>query len=220
MGYPYRNGNRMAVPSAVNSKHFFYQAKVPCLPQDEVNRVVEATMRFIEDEGLHTAQIQLVTKGLIQKYGGQAAVDSLQCLVKTLGMTDVADHDVSILACEWASVHHDDMFEGRAFASVVLHTGPERYVVQSFHTQVKESENGRGLKLTAETRVLNAGDAFVLDPTTPHMAAPESPTSNCLLILLQFELDDHNKQERQKIVKRFPPVVDDEDRVEVFHGFF
>jgi len=63
--------------------------------------------------------------------------------------------------------------------------------------------------LISHREVFAVGEAFVLDPTTPHMAAPLKPHQDQMLILLQMRLDDRTLIEREALIQRLPVCVPD-----------
>ena len=79
-----------------------------------------------------------------------------------------------MLVTKFAPAHSDPAFEEQIFVSLVLRTGSSPYLVQAFHTEYAPTED-MALKFVDTNRCLEVGDIPVLDPTTPHMAAPTVP---------------------------------------------
>ena len=212
----YENGNRLPVPDTVRSRHFLYQTAAIAGLDAEMSTVVAATTRLVEERGLSPAQIEVFTP---RAYAQDApeALEPLTKLFRAMGV-DVPSSGAGVLVCEWAAPHVDESYEGSAFLSLVLHTGPEPYILQTFHSSVKE-EFGVAQRLEVSTRVLQRGDLLILDPTTPHMAAPLHPHQDQFLVLLQVELPDRTPEDREAILKRFAPREGDRDSAEVFNGF-
>lgn len=203
------NSSRKALPGAVNSRHFFYLSTRPNVPTAAVETVVAAAQSLVRERGLLPAQIEAFSSKQLE--GAQnGAGNALMSLRRALKLP--ADTPSAVVACEWASPHVDELFAGQAFVSLVLHTGPEPYVVQTLHTEHRVDGN----TLVTSTRMLRQGDVMVLDPTVAHFAAPRSPGSNQLLVLLQFELPDQTELDRANLLKQFPPDARDKDAWPVF----
>lgn len=207
-------GNRMAVPPPVKSAHFFYKTRPPQFDPRDVATVVATVNAHVEDVGLHCGEISLLTKNDFSQRGSEAseAFERMVKLVPTLG----GYSSPAVVFCEWAGVHDDETFEGKAFFSVVLHTGMEPYVMQVISTAPPSLPGTKAPRLHCDTRVLSVGDAMVFDPTTPHMAVPKEPTRGQLLILFQIELPDNNEQERAAILEAFLPMSCDTDDSGIF----
>lgn len=210
----YEKGNRLPVPAELKSSHFIYKAAPLRISQEDIAKVVAATQAFVDNRGLNPAQIEVFTPKEFQREAADA-YPALVRLFQALGF-DEPTPGAGVLVCEWAAPHVDDSYEGAAFVSLVLHTGPEPYVMQTFHA---EHRPGAVPQLTASTRVLRSGDCFVFDPTTPHMAMPLHPHQDQLLVMLQVELPDNTELERSALLQRFKRHEEDRDNGEVFNGY-
>lgn len=212
-------GNRLALPACVPGKHFFYRTSLPSYRAEDAQVLINAIQQAVEDCGLHTAEIDVFSCKRLHAYGGDAVSDAFSRLVCDLGLEDVPAHTISLLACEWASVHVDDSFAGSAFLTLVLHTGPNPYVMQTFHSARNDEDDPTPLELHTSTRLLHPGQAVVFDPTTPHLAVPAGFSADQLLVLLQVELSDKDLTERATILRRYPPLDTDRSQEGIFNGF-
>jgi len=195
----YANGNRVAVPKSLNLPHFLYHvdASIPV----RFESFVDAANEQIRKNPLGCSQIDAFTAGLTDNLKSEVSQISA-----SLGLDAEEVESAQIIVCEWASVHDDYAFAGKCFLSVIMHTGPQPYVMQMAHTEVGKGAFGeKSLSVVTSTRQLNVGDIILFDPTTPHMAAPKRPADGQLLVLLQFELADPDQKSRNKLIKRFPP---------------
>jgi hypothetical protein len=217
MTYNYVDGNRMQVPDAVKSDHFFYLAKAPVLDPQDVKLVVDATTKFVHTNGLNAGGIDVMSQTRVESYGGALALAAMQRMLHQMGVSEDDYGDTSILVCLWAPPHVDESFEGSAFASLVLHTGPEPYVMQTFYTGIC-NEFGSPT-VTASTRVLTQGSLVVFDPCTPHMTTPAYPLDAQMLVMLQTEVKDKTPEDRLNVLLQFPPLDTDKDHREVFNGY-
>jgi len=206
MRYQVRNGNRLRVPKRVNSHHFLYQAEPKPLDAAALDVVVSAVKCFTLERRLHASEVEIVSR---QHLGDEAAAAFARLEAPLLELSCAAPPlSAEILVCHQAFPHTDATFAGIAFLSVVLHTGPEDYVLQAFHVQ----RDRQGLQdVVSSSRVLQVGDWCVFDPTTPHMAAPLAPHQDSLLILMQLGLRDEDREARRAILKELPPRADDVD---------
>lgn len=219
----------MPSPDTVAGPHFFYRTPVTEFDPQALQVVVQAAQRTLEEGGLHVAEIDAYSVARMERCYGAPVKPSIDALLRSIGWDNLPFHaTASVLVCEWASVHVDDSYAGSAFASFVLHTGPEPYVMQTMHTEVEDQADydevegiapGRKIRLRTSTRRLSVGDAFVFDPTTPHMAMPAVPNQDALLILLQLELPDGDEQQREQLLKRFPPQDGDQSQENLFGQF-
>lgn len=211
-------GNRLEVPPEISGAHFFYKTETPALPQKDVDQVVQATIRFVHEHGLNPAHIEVLDNDYFGACGPKVrkAFERLQACVEPFGGTTSA----SVLVCEWATPHLDDLYLGEAFVSWVLHTGENPYLMQTFHCGRLAGVNEEffGASVQSSSRILHTGDVVVFDPTTPHMAAPVYPSANQLLILLQLSVNDRTEEDRAELLKRLPPKACDHDEIEVYDG--
>ncbi len=208
-------GNRLPLPTDLAGNHFLYRTELPPIAPEDRDLLVQAVWAAVEETGLHTAEIDVFSVSRLVKAKGEAVRHAFGRAVSATGLDP---ERTTLLACEWASPHVDESFAGSAFVSVVLGTGPEPYVLQAFHSSAA-AEPGQGLSLTTSTRLLNVGDAFVLDPTTPHMTAPAVPSSAQLLVLLQCEVPDETPEQRAALLHRFAPRANDRSQEGIFSGF-
>lgn len=115
---------------------------------------------------------------------------------------------LELLVCEYARPHSDTSYAGKGFVSTVLHTGPQPYVVDVFTTS--RAVEG-GLEVNARTRMLSAGDTFVLDPKIPHSAMPVRPQAGCLLVLAQQEVPLACRADYEALLRLLPREASDRD---------
>lgn len=213
-------GNRMRLPLALRGPHFFYRTQLPAYRQEDARLLVQSVERAVEDCGLHTAEIDVFSRKRLSQYGGDAAPLALERMIADLGLQSFQSGAISVLACEWASVHVDESYTGSSFLNLVLHTGPGPYVMQTLHSEKAMDEEGAAqLSVHTSTRVLHPGQAVVFDPATPHLAVPTSFNCDQLLVLLQVELPDNNPEQRADILRRFPPLDGDSSQEGIFNGF-
>lgn len=199
-------GNRLPVPAAVPNKHFLYKTAPVLLPPDATKLVVDEVDRFVCNKGLYPGEVELVERYDLDEPANKALDELMASLPAALQSDKPA-----LLVCEQALPHTDPTYQGSAFVSVVLATGPEPYHLQCFHSTLVD-----GLPdLVTSSRVLRVGDCVVFDPTTPHMVVPLHPHQEQLLVLLQVELEDKTESERARILEQLPPVADDRDIVDL-----
>lgn len=211
---PYRHGNRLEVPKVVSSPHFLYKPATPAADASvkaDMAWLGSFALDYAAHYGLHASEIDVIPKSYVRDHGAQDVLNRLaqHFFADVAELADPAT--CAIVLCEQALPHCDDSFEGTAFLSAVVHTGPEPYILQTFHSHKKEG----AYALTVNTRVLNVGDRFVLDPTTPHMAVPRHSNSDALLVLLQLEVDEGDDAERKAILKAAPPAASDANQSDV-----
>lgn len=211
--YEYVKGNRLPVPSEVQSTHFLYVAQSATVSKEDAEILCSAVDTYLREHGLNPAQIESVGRSTLLSMQLPDAVAAFDRAVEVLGFKGLAP---TLLCCFWAAPHVDSSFEGTSFVSHVLSTGPEPYVLQTLDIQHFKDQ---APTIQASTRVLNPGMTFVMDATTPHMAAPANPGADQLLVLLQAELTDTNEAERRTILDTFPPLENDLDQREVFNGY-
>lgn len=212
---PKTAGNRLPVPPTVAGHHLLYKSELQAPAQaSDMAMIAELTKAMVLERGLNPSEIEAFA---FSRYAGEnpAAHEALRRLLAAMGASDCTDSDACVIACHWAAPHVDELFCGKAFASLVLHTGPERYVVKTFHTGPRKKAKV-GLTLSSTTRVVSVGDLLVLDPTTPHLAAPVYPHQDQLLVLLQAEIPDRTAKERNALLEWFKPSPCDKDENEYF----
>lgn len=214
-------GNRQSVPREVSSAHFLYKTKAPALPQADVDLVVKAVRAHVHAFGLNPAQIDIAGTPVFQA-AGDATLQAYRRLRDFVTQqVPGGRYAPDILVCEWASPHVDESYAGDAFLSWVLHTGEYPYLMQTLHSHKQTMRDGGSvIRTQTSARVLNVGDTFIFDPTTPHMAAPVRPGQDQLLIMLQLDLPDESPQQRKELLERFAPMAEDHDEREVFEGIF
>lgn len=204
---PVATHNRLPVPDCVVSDHFCYAGRPQKLASEDVSAVMRGVTAYIQEHGIGAAEILLLSARHLRDFAGAESAEAFERLAAQLGHRP-EDAQPVVLACEWASPHVDESYAGQAFCSLVLHTGPEPYVLQLLETSVGPDGVSR---VKATTRVLTPGDVVVIDPTTPHMAMPLHSHSESLLVMLQLELPDTCPAEREAVLRRFPPRADDRD---------
>ncbi len=199
---------RAALPTA-QKPFFFYKTAAHSLSATDCGIVTAALQNYVQEHDLDVGEIQVISpRRLAEQASAPALLPAVERLCAQLGFP--ADQ-VDIVYCEWAPVHSDLSFEGRVFVSTVLNTGPSSYYLQVFRSvKPKGYDATRGLDLQVESRLLSAGDTFVLDPVMPHMAAPAFPCDNAFLVLLQWEQVCEDPPARAALLERFPRL--DQDR--------
>lgn len=203
-------GNRMAVPEVCKdhygepSEHFVYKTKYD-LPASsaEVDLLTAAVLNLVYENGLDPCEIGLYL-GNDLKPPAREVFDKIR---------NAGHSDLSILVCEWAAFHEDSHFNGSAFVSRVLHVGPSPYLLSLAHT---EKSQLCGVRVKSSKVLLEKGDTFVFDPTTPHMAVPASLSSEALLVLLQWEENDSSPANRQDLLKKYPVLPPDKKELSAY----
>jgi hypothetical protein len=196
------------VPECVGAQHFLYKTAPAAFEKGDIDAVVSFVLDSVAAEGLGCAEI-MSYKARGVRESSPAAAAALERMIAEIAGHEIFAGEPTLLACEWASVHVDETFEGSAFLSYVLHTGPVGYVMQAISSRETE-----GLFVVdTSTRSIRAGEAFVFDPTTPHMAVPERPCDGQMLILLQVELADRDWAARQRLLRVLSPTPDSEMRL-------
>lgn len=211
MKSPCPEGNRLPVPSQIAGQHLLYLAQRPAVSKEAMALLANEVLRYIRDTGMDAAEIDLLGERSQEERLSAEAVQAREQLVHELGWQNMPSHSRAVLFCEWAPPHVDSSFAGKAFVSLVLHTGDEPYLVQAFHTRRHTNEDPDPIELTTTSRVLRPGDLMVLDPCTPHMAAPVRSSRDAFLIMLQVEWPDATELERAELVSRFPAADDDQE---------
>jgi hypothetical protein len=190
--------SRAALPNRAQP-HFVYKAKSPDVNPADMTRVSDVVCDWAQTKLSRSigdvAQLRLSE---FRERASNRASEALDRMIGVIGPNEAADF--SLLACEWAAPHDDCQFLGRAFASLVLHTGPFPYVL----TMMNSRKCGQGLALEQRSRELKRGDFFVFDPSTPHMAAPSRPHQDSLLVLLQADVSMADSSEQDGLLKSFP----------------
>jgi hypothetical protein len=192
-------GNRMSVPSACcispgrPAEHFVYRTTASLPVSDaELDMLAEAVTANVRAEGIEPCEIKLIL-GQHLSPEAKAVFDRVKSV----------HPDLSILACEWVALHEDSSYAGSAFVSRVLKVGPSPYVLNLSHTQLGAGRT-RGLRVRTSSLVLEKGDTFVFDPTTPHMAMPVYLNDGGILVLLQWEEPDASPEERESLLRKYP----------------
>lgn len=205
------DGNRLCVPAPVKGAHLLYLANRPQVCPKAMALLAQEVCRYLENTGLNATEIDLLSERNQAQVLSPEACLAREQLVRELGWQDMPASSRAVLFCEWAPPHVDSSFAGKAFVSLVLHTGEEPYLVQTFHTKRHTNEDPDPIALTTTSRLLRPGDLMVLDPCTPHMAAPVRSSRDALLIMLQVEWPDATAEEREALIKRFPVAEADEE---------
>lgn len=200
----FKDGNRLPLPSQAPSQHFFYKTLARSLTKADVALVVVEAKALVERDGLHAGQIEV--------YGGrQMSEPSSQALERLCSQATAAvglPCKFDVVVCEQAFPHVDADFAGKSFLSVVLHTGPQPYHLQMFHTALLEDGTQ---DLVTSSRLVYEGDWVVFDPTTPHSAIPRHSDNESLLVLLQAEIEDNDEEQRTQLFRSLPPMGEDRD---------
>lgn len=219
MSVKFTNGNRLAVPEEVKGAHFFYKTAPVALNAQYSDLVTAAALKYAENVGLNPAEIVVLRHAELEAQipGARSAFEFLLDEMSE-GVLGSERGAAGVLVCEWANPHIDSSFEGYNFFSQVLHTGPEPFIMQTFHTFVP-TKGQRKHNIECSTRVLNKGDAFVFDPTTAHMVAPRRPGEGQLLVMLQLVISESDAAAREELLSRFAPLIEDKDEYEVFNGY-
>jgi len=195
------DGNRLPVPAIVGSAHFCYLTDAPTLDPTDVKTVVETAKasKTLTPWGIEVLDHQ----SQLFKEDPQA-LEALQRLVRKVRcFLGGRRRKAELVVCQWTQLHVDHEFLGRAFYSIVLHTGPEPYLLYLLHTA--PDKDGGSSVTHGGALVLDAEKAFVFDPTTPHQALPMRPHQDNLLILLQFQLVDETVEDREALLRRLVP---------------
>jgi hypothetical protein len=155
--------------------------------------------------GLQAGEISLISTQDSDIFDacGLAALARLEEAARPIG---IEVETSELLVCQWAPLHQDDAYAGKAFASLVLFTGSSPYLVQSVHTRKRPGRKSPGLELVQTNCVLGQGDYFVIDPTTPHSAAPVRPSDDALLLVLQFTINLPDQETQAKLLQAVPPA--------------
>jgi hypothetical protein len=208
---PFTDGNRLAVPREVASHHFFYKVRPMSFDQDDLDLVLGAAKKYEQLFPIPIGDIGVLRVPLLTRITPEA-VRPFDRIISAMGTSDEHRERAAILVTHWAAPHVDEKYHGNAFLSYVLHTGPEPYVIQAFHTEVSK---GRcpAQSLTSSTRTVETGELLMLDPTTPHLAAPARPADGQLLVLIQIIIDETDLEDRLELIKRYPPAEGDENEV-------
>jgi hypothetical protein len=170
--------------------HFLYRTESLGLNPAAIAKLGYDGKELASKQNMHPSQIEVFTRGSLEGRitpQGLAAYDELIDQMRT---ADPELDSAAVLACRFALPHDDNIFEGKAFLSTVLHTGPHPYLMSMFTTEPGErvKNDGSRRQLVIDTvRELKVGDTFMFDPTVPHMAAPMEPHADQWLILLQLE---------------------------------
>lgn len=203
------SGNKLAVPRDVRSKHFFYKAEpLTCSSASlELAHLVKPLLRRRAVNGT----IEVVDRETVLQECGPAAAAAWDEVRAALPkFIEQAEDDLEILGCEWARPHVDPIL-GTAIYSLVIHTGPFPYRMQTFHTRRRRVEGYELLDLVTSTRDLRVGETFVFDPTTPHCVFPERPHQEQLLVLMQAKFADVDEEDRALLVSNIRPAIGDRD---------
>lgn len=194
----------------MSSKHLFHKSVRPSVNQEDLRTVEQLVRQMIaHQQGLRVAQIDaLSARELVRKY--PEAEPALHRLAASMGLEAF---DADIVFCEWAAVHEDGFYLGSSFVSLVVHTGPNPYYMQTVLTRdgFDEGDGNHAFRVDKVHAVLNQGDVLVFDPTVPHMAAPTRPADGQLLVLLQWVMPTQTPEELAELGSRFIPqgVADD-----------
>jgi len=200
--------NRLPVPSAVPARHFLYKTNPLVGVDSEISLLGDLCWKAVLGLGLSPGQIELLVESNLQDDRAEQALRVLQSALPS-PLFDVDRRGIDLLVTELAMPHSDPDYEGWAFVSVVLRTGPNPYALQLLHTERNEgaSEN----LVRTSTVLLRPGDVVVFDPTTPHLCVPTASHEDQLLVLAQFSVLDVTESDREKLVKALPPLPRIED---------
>ena len=202
---PATAGNRLPLGEGVRSQHFLYKTTGFPLEPLACGRVISAAKSWVRERPLYPGQVALALPETLDR---PTRVALLRLLEPVLKLTCLAVPRVDLTITHQAFPHVDSIFAGSSFLSRVLHTGPYPYAIETLHTQ-KQADGVQALM--PSSRVVSAGDWFVFDPTTAHLAAPLKPSHSNLLVLLQFELRDQEMIDRERILQELPPLEGDGD---------
>jgi hypothetical protein len=202
----YAKGTRLPVPAELKSPHFFYKATPASFAPEDLALVASQVVARIHELGVDALQIEVLSlhgeNGLDSQ--GFAALERIQA---AFSFGDLDNRDVSFVYCNWASPHADALFEGSVFASLVLHTGGSPYHMTTVHTERRSRKGLADLELLRTSRVLEVGDFFMPDPTTPHVAAPARSRDDSLLVLLQWDIPVADTAAQAQLLASFPPSL-------------
>lgn len=205
---PFEDGNRLPVPREVSGHHFFYKVRPVALDAEDVAHVLAAAKEYVRRYPLGVGDIGVLRAPLLGRIDPRAA-DSFERLIADMGVSEEHRSRAAVLACHWSAPHVDEGYQGYAFLSYVLHTGPSPYVVQTFHMEAARA--GALPRLTPSSRLVNPGDFLMLDPTTAHMAAPSYPGDDHLLVMIQIVIDETCLEDRLALLEQYPPADGDEN---------
>lgn len=202
MSQPKAHGNRLEVPANFPGAHFFYKTAAPVFDPKDTEAVVAVAKSYRMERLGH--KLDVISEDHEAFESEPEAQDAFCRLTRAIEPFTRHAGDAELAVCEWSAPHVDIRCLGFSFYSVVLHTGPQPYLMQTMHT---EPHSGGCADLIFHREILAVGEAFVFDPTTIHMAFPLKPHQDQLLILLQVQLDDRTLAEREALTKLLPVCV-------------
>jgi hypothetical protein len=202
------SGNRLAVPHGVRSKHFFYKAQAPTCSSASLDKLAHLVKPLLRRRAVGDT-IEVVGRETVLRECGSAAAAAWDEVSTALPkFTEEAEDDLEILGCEWSRPHVDPIL-GNAIYSLVIHTGPFPYRMQTLHTRRRRIEGYEVSELVTSTRDLRVGETFVFDPTTPHWVVPERPHQEQILVLMQAKFADVDEEDRAHLLRNIKPEVGD-----------
>lgn len=196
----YSPGNRLKVPAELGP-HFCYRTAAPRFKPTDVETVVAAVCSYGDRAVGPNEEVIDPDRAFKRKPRAQQALERLVDAVRSF--TKLSG-EVLLVTCEGTEPQVNDYYAGQCWYSVVLHTGPQGYILYTMHTQPLP----KGLTKVIKTRrMMSVGEAFVWDPTTPYMLESFRPRSGQRLVLLQMLVDDQTLAKRRALMKRLPPSV-------------
>ena len=206
---PY-SGNRLAVPREVRSKHFFYKAQAVTCSSASLDKLAHLVKPLLRRRAVGDT-IEVVGRETVLRECGIVAAAAWDEVSDALPkFTEEAEDTLEILGCEWASPHADPIL-GSAIYSLVIHTGPFPYRMQTFHTHRRRAEGYEVSELVTSTRDLRVGETFVFDPSVPHCVVPERPHQEQFLVLMQAKFADVDEKDRAHLLRNIKPALGDQD---------
>jgi len=189
---------RLSITPGITGRHFLYKAAINPLPAGLVRTLVSYTRTQVQTWPLRPFQIGLMDERQLEE-PARAAFRGLRALLPPI----LRDGAAGLVVCEQMAAHNDPDYAGYAFASVVLATGAQPYLIQLFQSQV---DSTGALELASSACAMHTGDCVIFDPMTPHMVAPLRPADDQLLVMLQVEVPGGTSDKREHLLADLPPV--------------
>ncbi len=182
--------------------HFFYRCDRKKIDPEDLAWMLERVKKYIAQYGTGSPSAIEV---LSVRPQNMTEIEAFERIKKECRLEPWIDK-VELVFCEWASLHTDPDWLGKAFVSLVVGTGPSPYTVSTHKISRKKdsqipSVKTRGFKM-------HTGDLFVLDPTLPHSANPCTNHYGSLLVLMQVTELFGSEQEKIELFDRYPPAKD------------
>lgn len=194
----------IALPSKAGlPRQLTYKAQARPVPVEALEEIASAVKAHVAAYPLDIAEVDAKRPIDFKEFSANVEA-SVKKVAVSLSLADLSEYDSSVVFCRWVPPHTDAFSRGRAFVSVVAHTGPHPYIMQSVATQLADDKR-RTTKLFTKTVGLEVGDILVFDPEEPHYTAPAYPSDESLLVLVQFDLPLGSNQDLMDLYQRFMP---------------